>query len=272
MRHFNRVLLTVFVSGVSAAAFSDVVLYHKYDGDLTDSSAFGNDGTGVNSPTYAIGEYGQAIDLERGGTQYVTVGDNNSLDFGAGAAFTIEGWVKLESFGTSAGNSRQMLAMKKSGSGNADSKMNYGFLVQRGSNGGPSSGEYSQLGLVLGDGNGFTGYYSTLEITDTDWHYVSVRFDDVSNTATFNLDGNSETFNGTVTQAIAANELDLTIGAHMDNTGTIDHSFDGRIDELRISNTFLADGDLLINVIPEPGTMALMVIGFCGFIAFNRRR
>ncbi|WFB35439.1 hypothetical protein P3T73_14875 [Kiritimatiellota bacterium B12222] len=270
MKNITKLCLSISALCLSSWGFSDVVLYHKYDGNLTDSSAFGNNGTGINSPGFVTGEYNQAIDLERSSTQYVTVADNNSLDFGAGSAFTIEGWVKLESLGGDSGATRQMLALKKSGS-NADTRLNYGFMVQRGSNSSASSGTYNQLGLLLGDGSGWTGYYSTLSITDNDWHYVSVRFDDTTNTAIFNLDASEDTLTG-VNQSIAANGLDLTIGAHMTNTGAIDHSFDGLIDELRISNTFLADGDLLVNAIPEPSTLILGLSAFLGVFLFGRRR
>ncbi len=288
----------VFAASSLTGARAATVLYHRYDGDagasdgVTATAISDSSGAPLNpsssitgTPTYSSNVFGTPIpqtgasnalslDLERSATDYYSVADAASLDFAGGSAFTIEGWVRLETLANTDGTTRQMLALKKSGS-NSDNALNYGFMVQRGTNGAGTSGittgsDANSLGLLLGNGTSWSGYYSTLKITDTNWHYVSVRFDDTTNTATFNLDGASQTLSGTVTQSIAANSLDLTVGAHMNSSGVIDFSFDGRIDELRISNTFLADNELL-NAVPEPSAAALLGLGLLGFLARRRR-
>ncbi len=44
------------------------------------------------------------------------------------------------------------------------------------------------------------------------------------------------------------------------------------IDEIRLSNVKLAEGDLLVTAVPEPTTVALAIIGGLAAIIFVRRR
>jgi hypothetical protein len=247
-----------------ATSHADTVLHLRFDTDtdveadlpalsVLDTSGEENQVTPVNSPLYSADTPAPTVPLTgasnafslhlmRTGIQRLVVSDDDSLDFGPGSSFTIEAFVRLDTVGSSAGGGfRQYLVHKKSGN-NADSRLNYGFLVASGNvSGGNGSGR--QLALQLGDGMTFSTIYSDLEITDTDWHYVAVRYNDVTKTAVFTLDGFSNA--KTTTQSIAANGLDLLIGAHQNASGQFLENFDGKIDELRISNVFLANADLL---------------------------
>jgi hypothetical protein len=264
------------------------VLHLRFDGDtgvsdgatamsILDSSGSGNHATSVNGPTYAADSpsvtvpltgagNSYSLDLERSSNQRLSVADHGSIDFGAGSAFTIEGYVRLETLGSFAdATTRQYLVHKKSGN-NADSQLNYGFLVSTGNiSGGDGSGR--QLALQLGNGSGFSTIYSDLRIDDNEWHYVAVRFDDGTNAVRFTLDGTHD--DKTSTQAIAANALNLLIGAHITGSGIYDAHFDGRIDELRISDAFLADSELL-NAVPEPSSLLLAGLGL-GAVMKRRR-
>ena len=59
-----------------------------------DLSGQGNDGTLVNAPSWTTGISGGALGFN-GTTQYVTVPDANSLDFGT-SDFSIAGWIKMD--------------------------------------------------------------------------------------------------------------------------------------------------------------------------------
>lgn len=245
------------------------VLLHSFDSDpgaadgagatvLVDATANGNDGASSGSPVYSNdvalslipgtgAANGLSLDLERSNTQYNTVPDSDSLDLAAGGAITIEAWVRLETVANGAGVERQYLVFKKSGA-TADSLVNYGFLVN--SSGSYGAGSNNGLTFLVGDGSAFQAVHSTLTVTDTDWHFVAVRFDDATDTVRFTVDGMHEDITG-VTTVPAANGLDLLVGAHTNSSGVIDASFDGKIDELRISNAWLTDDQLLTET-PAP--------------------
>jgi hypothetical protein len=95
------------ISPVSAANVTNgLVLHLRFDGDTTDSSGRGNNGTQVGSPTFVTGIIGpQALNYitETNGAvtpavanaSYVDLGTTADLQFGASNSFTIGLWVKL---------------------------------------------------------------------------------------------------------------------------------------------------------------------------------
>ena len=93
---------------------------------------------------------------------------------------------------------------------------------------------------------------SSLAIPDTGWHHISVALDPVGDTVRFTLDDQSDVQSTTASGTI--NSGPLLIGAHYNSSGVIDSSFDGLIDELSITNGFLAISDLQpLAGIPAPG-------------------
>ncbi|MBK1881312.1 sulfatase-like hydrolase/transferase [Luteolibacter pohnpeiensis] len=240
------------------------VLYHRFDGDpgddtedpatvLFDRSSQMNDGTPAGQATYSTDVFGDEIprellsnktsfSLKRSSAQYAVVPDSDSLDFGTGSAFTIEAWVKLSTLGSSAESNRQYLVIKKSGA-LTDANLNYAFMINTSGSYG-DSGTGRRMALLLGNGSTSSAVFSTFEVADTDWHFVAVRFDDTANKVRFTLDDQNEDITS-VTQTIAANTSSLIIGAHHVASGSIGSYFDGKIDELRISRSWLEDGQLL---------------------------
>jgi hypothetical protein len=282
-------ILGSVVAGPLAAVDAATVAYWRFENgthgaaatSLTDSAG-SNTGTATNGPLYSNvtpvspvpqtgASNGLSLDFERDNSQYFTVPDDNALDFGANSAFTIEAWVKLESVtsGTGTAGDRQWLALKKSGSA-ADSAMNYAFLVQGGNNfNTQGTGTGNQIFLVLGNGSSTATFTDAdLKIIDTDWHYVAARFSDTDNKVTLTVDSVSKDF---ATMFVpAANSQLLQIGRHTNSTGAATGYFDGRIDELRISNSYLSDNDLLR--VPEPATAGLLLLGAVAALGQRSRR
>lgn len=96
--------LTVFAGPIT----NDMVLHLKFDGDYTDSSGQGNDGTPVGSPDFEPGFLGQAIHTDTSGSpannpatnNYVTLGSPADLNFGSdftgdSSDFSVSFWVKI---------------------------------------------------------------------------------------------------------------------------------------------------------------------------------
>ena len=126
--------------------------------------------------------------------------------------------------------------------GAADSALDYLFLAAAGNYGGSTN--FNKLALHLGSGP----LISTLAIPDTGWHHISVAFDPISDTVRFTLDDQVDT--QTTTSAGTSNIGPVVVGAHFNSSGVIDSTFDGLIDELSITDGFLAEEELqpLLNV------------------------
>jgi hypothetical protein len=83
-----------------------LVLHLKFNGDYSDSSGRGNNGTAVGAPTFVAGQIGQALHYSTrtdtggsGGTvtnaNYVNLGRPSDLLFGATNSFSVAFWVRL---------------------------------------------------------------------------------------------------------------------------------------------------------------------------------
>jgi len=218
---------------------------------LADRFPFGNSGTALSGnggalPTfsadvphatdYVVGETNTlSLDFEHDNQDYVQVADSRELDFG-NAPFTIEAWVKLETLPTTDSMASAMPVVMKKVIGAGDAELDYMFLAAAGHYG--STNNCANLALHLGSGR----VISSLAIPDTNWHYISAALDPVSDTIRFALDGQTDTRSTTL--AGTANDGPLIIGAHFNSAGNIDCAFDGLIDELCITDGFLAPGEL----------------------------
>ncbi|QNN24506.1 LamG domain-containing protein [Planctomycetales bacterium ZRK34] len=209
-----------------------------------------------------------SLHFDRANSEYLQIADSADLSFGqssAGAgdasAFTVEAWVKFDSLVT--GNlDRQYIVHKKSDSGVGDNDVDYGIAFHN------SAG--NNLSLQLGNGSSNVNISSGLSITDTtEWHYIAVAFDPSTDRIMFILD--EEIVFATTSFEAVANSGPLTIGGHFNLAGGLDNSFDGYIDELRITRGVLRPSQLLA-VVPVPAPAALpaglVMLGLLG----TRRR
>lgn len=71
--------------------------YYRFESgaETTDSSTNSNTLTAVNTPTYAVGKYGNGVDLEASSSQNMTVA--NDLGIAGNANISVALWFKLES-------------------------------------------------------------------------------------------------------------------------------------------------------------------------------
>jgi hypothetical protein len=220
-------------------------------GNLSDRLPFGNNGTALsgnsgelpsfsadvpNATEFLAGEANTlSLDFEQDDQNHVRIGDAASLDFGANP-FTIEAWVKFETMPTGENAASTMPVVQKKVIGAGDADLDYMFLAAAGSYGNATT--FNRLAIHLGSGI----ITSTLAIPDTDWHHISIALDPVTDTLRFTLDEQVDIRSTALTGA--ANAGPLIIGAHTNSTGAIDRSFEGLIDELSITDGFLALSEL----------------------------
>jgi MYXO-CTERM domain-containing protein len=240
-------------------------------GNLPDDSAdVDNPGAGINDPTYAAATFGAevpgtgepnalALHLDGDANHYVEVPHHPILSFGH-TAFTIEGWVRLDTLAAGlTGFDRKYLVLKKT-EGQGDGFTSYAFLVQSGAAAlsdnrfGKQDGMTGhELALAFGNPEATTDVMffliSHLEITDDQWHYVAVAFDPEADEARFHLDDQVDVVEYDDPRPLAPahfeNRAPLTLGAHLDANGGVDNTLDGHVDEIRISRGVVPQEQLL---------------------------
>ena len=176
-----------------------------------------------------------SLDFRRDQLNYLQVANAPGVSFGNNP-FTIEAWVKLRSLPTGATEVSTMPVVMKRALATTDANIDFMFLATAGIYG--SGTTYSNLALVLGS----TPVVSSLAIPDTGWHHLSAAFDPVAKLVRFTLDGQADVQATTATGTV--NSGPLVIGAHFNATGSVDYAFDGLLDELTITNGFLAPAEL----------------------------
>ena len=183
--------------------------------------------------------------FDNGGVGRMEVVDDGSLSL-IGTRFTSEAWVQLDQLAPDAVNSssRQWLFMKKNPT--SDGRIEWAVLVQGGNvaesclrgifgKQGPYTGRELVFLAAVGSESGTEKWcvVSDLEITDNNWHHVSVGFDPNRNEVRFELDGELDikVFSSSPTNP---NSHPLCIGAHRNSEGNWNQQLKGRIDEVRI--------------------------------------
>ena len=178
----------------------------------------GNNGNLTNGPLWVAGQYGSALQFD-GTNDYVSVPRVSVPNFISSSPFTISFWAKPSTL------SWKRYVSFYDGSKNI------------------------QVGLGDGGGGGYRFYVqnsnvsavpkaSTVVISDTNWHNVTVTFDGVSTYAMY-LDGVSSSggaWSGLSTALFTGNSTTIYIGQRGDNASFVN----GLVDEVRIYSRVLS--------------------------------
>jgi len=95
MRMKQRGLFTVVILlglHLSHPSSADLVAHWAFDGDATDSTGNGHDGAEQNGPTYALGQFEQAIEFN-GANSHVTAAHSDELSFESAGGYSVAAWV-----------------------------------------------------------------------------------------------------------------------------------------------------------------------------------
>ena len=288
------VVVMTFVVAAGGTLSADTIAYWKFENDLLDASGHGNhavatgtsySGDVFDSPVPGTGSTNTASlalpnpinfpppALNAG--HYLEVADDPSLDFTAGS-FTIEAWVWIDQTGNNP--MRQYLLQKKNRSlGDATSA--FIFLPKAGNLADSSNQHVMALGLP--DGTSSNMIFSSLGVLapdDDSWHYMSVAVNRANGDVRFVLDDQVDLQPGAALgMAFDGNDNNETlyIGAHPTTANSsfpdgANHGLTGGIDELRISNVYLSEAELL--VVPEPDSIFLGALGMLSLVVLVWRR
>jgi hypothetical protein len=196
-----------------------LVAYYAMDGDLTDSSGNGLDGTAVGDPTFAEGQIGMALDLD-GVDDYVDCSDNEL--FSITDAFTLSLWINWRATGATwqtviaKGDNAWRLAR-----GGDTQTMDFGFT-----DGGP---------------RGWLSVATASDVPLGEWHHVTATIDTIEGAKIY-LDGVLEGENpdtGGIT--VGSFNYPVFIGENSQATGRF---WNGLIDEVMIYNRVLSDAEI----------------------------
>ena len=168
-------------------------------------------------------------------------------------SFTIEAWVRLATLGNDNGSTaeRQTLVEKNDPRSGAGRDAEFVFLV----NGdryvrsnrvtyGKADGRTGRemvlyFGVPDSPGiNGTIGVASHLEVADSDWHFVSAAYDARRGRVRFVVDDEVDLVEAVPSGLVRRGNAPLIVGGHYRPSpagGSLASSFDGMIDELRIS-------------------------------------
>lgn len=204
---------------------ADRVLFLPLDGDATDLSSAGNDGTVNGAPVYTTGQDAQALELldTANPHQYVDLGNPSSLQFGTTQDFTVAAWVNNlggftdnRSIGGSANDPAIMSNKNWQAGGNT------GWVIAAGPDG--------RWQWNIGDGASRVDYDGPAgEISDGNWHLLVVSHDRSGN-ATLYYDGTQVTTRDISAIGDITSGLPTAIGTDGALGATWANWFTGKID------------------------------------------
>ncbi len=218
------------VKAFSGLIGDNLVVHLKFDGNATDSSSRGNNGTEMGTPTYETGKVGtQAMHLVTD-ADYVSLGSPADLNFGTSTDFSISFWTKLNTWS----GDPSFVGNKDWNSGG-----NQGYVLATDDDG---HFQWNLAGAPGGrkDYDGPPGAFS-----DNAWHFVVVTFSRAGDASTY-IDGtlrDARPMNADQNNLDTPNGMATNIG--QDGTGSYGSRFtDAFFDDLGIWRRLLTTQEI----------------------------
>ena len=191
--------------------------YWDFENDtVKDASIYANDGT-INGASNVDGKIGKAL-LFNGTSDYISVPDNDMLDFGALDSFTVVAWVETNNNGSTEYAVSKLAGPLSSNAGWALRKLSTDLFT-----------------FSISDGKNEVSSSSNLALNDGNWHFVvGVRDTDAGKLFLY-IDGVLQNDQPDDTPASLENPMELRIGNRGDNKVP----WEGKIDEVRVYNRAL---------------------------------
>jgi hypothetical protein len=236
----TNVTLTVLPTVGYANVTNSLVLHLKFDGDASDSSGRGNNGTLEGSPTFVTGMVGKALHYSTftatgasGGAvtnaNYVSLGIPTDLNFGTnGSNFSVAFWISLPT--NYLGGDLPFLSSA------VGSNNRLGFTFS-------PSYDLGGWQWCLDDGtNDIDVNGANNSINDGAWHHLAFTFDRVANTGLTYLDG--VLVQATDIAGLGNFDSGTNVCIGQDPTGAYTEPGSGDIDDLGVWSRVLAPAEI----------------------------
>ena len=226
-----------------------MISYWKFDetsGSSFEDCVDGNDAgcSGGNCPSFETGIVGGALDFD-GTSEYVTVPDDNSLDWGNSDSFTIELWAKFTNCNT---KNKVMIGR--------DDRPKPGVHWWLGGHSGTKKAIFVMYSDDYPPDDG-ASVQGTTTINDNVWHHIVATRNASANTISIYVDGDWE---GTTSHTyVGGFGATTTLGiGYMAYSGTPDYYYDGLLDEIALYSRVLTDTE-----IEQHYDNGLLGLGYC---------
>lgn len=264
---------------VTTTSHAATIAYFKFDeGSGQDAASTGT--MGVNplklgfsnstggDPAWVTGVEGSGLDFDPSGNNFVAYNpsQSDSAALTQDSSFTIELFFRPDNLPVGGNTSQTLISLYEEDGGLSTRNYELRLRTTTGT-GNPTFLE----GLYQND-NGLVGGvpFGSAALTAGETYYAALIYDASTDTLTTRLNNVTDVETGVVTTDGVFTDPAFVIGARTNGGTNYEQNFDGLIDEVRISNSVLIESELLINTIPEPGSMALLAAG-TGLV-FARRR
>ncbi len=234
LRIYDRALSQSEISELSNSLNKGLVAYYPFNGDATDASGNGNNGTEFGDTTYQSGIAGQAVSFDGSG-DYVKL---NSPLLNDNEQWSVTGWLYTRTEATD--HNRHVIYGEYSPTENGDTKNLFIILEDNSNFGG---------GLIFDNfPNAGSPALQSGEISSQVWHpFAYVRDGDIISTY---IGGNKvhegpyELYFGQPTTVAAFGNRLATDSALYGQTNIEKYSMDGLLDEIRVYNRALSSSEI----------------------------
>lgn len=260
--------LLASTTALSATIDDGLIAHYTFDDTLVDEIS-GDSGTAVGNVDFEAGVVGNAVNLDNSssGSFFYTNEYVELPEVTLGSEFTISHWVRFDSHVLNfPGHPGATFSM---GDGATNDSV---FRVQLHRDGliGASVSSFGPGGAVYGGG---LSYGDSADINDGEFHHIAWTVEDQV-LAQF-VDGNlfeSVSLSGPIDIGTVA----AYVGIHTWNGGSSRSSrIDGAIDDLRIYDRALTDGEMLelsgVAPVPVPAPLLMLGMGLAGLVALRRQ-
>lgn len=277
----KKLLIPALFASAAFNASGALIGYWSFNNDdLLETSGFKAAGThdgvasGAVAYTAGVAGFGRALDLTAGNSAVKILNSNMQNNGSAGGGTNVN---YQSTYDADINSGPMSISLWMQGTPGAWEP----FVSIKGE--GPSGGNGYQLrnngnssgaAFTLRGTNGVDDPYGAIPIYDGEWHHVAGVWDTATHNRYLYVDGvldiAGSITNGSDTGNVAAATWEYLVFGARDYGGSLSGFSDMKLDEIRIYNEALTQGQILALIVPEPGIGVFA--GIAGFVLLLRRR